>query len=433
MEFISFRDKNFWSGLQTIFKRETFPNEIVEDVRHILKEVNEKEDEALCEYAYKLDGADLTPEKLLVSEKEINEAENAITDYTKEIIDSTIKNIKDYARKQLPSDWKFSPRNGVELGEKFFPLHRVGAYIPGGTAPLVSTILHTICFAKTAGVKEIVGITPPRLKNGKILPEIIYAMNKAGAKEIYKLGGVYGIGALAYGTPTVKKVEKIVGPGNAFVTAAKKEVYGTVSLDMVAGPSEIMIIGDKDNNPAYIAADMLSQAEHGSGYEQAVLVTDSKELIKKVENALLSQAKKLSRETAVNKVIEKGIFFIETNSMQQAVEVANEYAPEHIEILSSNAEEIADKISTAGAIFIGEYTPEPVGDFVAGPSHVLPTGGSAKYFSGLTVNSFFRRTSTVKYTKDALNRELPIIEEISNMEGLQAHKRSASIRFNQEA
>jgi len=253
-------------------------------------------------------------------------------------------------------------------------------------------------------------------------------MRKAGVNEIYRLGGVCGVGALAYGTATIRKVDKIVGPGNAWVTAAKKQVYGHVALDMVAGPSEIMIIADDSARADFIAADMLSQAEHGSGLEHAVLVTTDAGLIEKVQNELDIQKQRLSRGTMVDKVLKDGVSLILVKDLADAIEIAGKYAPEHLEIMCRDAESTAGKIKAAGAIFIGEWTPEPVGDFCAGPSHVLPTAGSGRYFSGLTVEGFFRRMSTIQYTQTAIQQEIPVIAAFSEMEGLDAHGNSGKIR-----
>ena len=428
MKNISYKDKDFKKDIRELTHRPAFPKEILDPVKNILDDIKKRGNSAITEYALKFDKVDIDQSSFKVSDEEILEASESIGNSTKNAIETAISNVSEFAAKQLPKNWDFSPRHGVNLGEKFEPLSRIGAYIPGGTAPLVSTIIHTIAIAKTAGVKEIVAITPPG-KDGKIIPELLYAMKEAGATEIYRLGGVYGIGALAYGTKTIRKVEKIVGPGNAYVTAAKKHVYGDVAIDMIAGPSEILIIADKNNNPDFIAADMLAQAEHGSGHEQAVLVTTSPELIKKVDKAIKRQAKKLSRTKFIQKVLKDGVFFIEVEDIDQAIEISNDYAPEHLEIMCTNADSLVKKIKAAGAIFVGEYTPEPVGDFVAGPSHVLPTGGSAKYFSGLTTSTFMRRTSIIKYNKQALEKEIPAIEKFAAMEGLDAHGNSALIRF----
>ena len=429
MKTIDVRNSINLDELKDIINRSAFPEDIAESVKNILQDIKHRGDTAICDYAKQFDNADITPSNFKISDEEIQKAIDSVSQSVKTSIELAITNVTEFAKKQLPRNWNFSPRHGVQLGEKFIPLNRICAYIPGGTAPLVSTVIHTIAIAKAAGVKEIVGITPPK-ENGYILPELIYAMTVAGATEIYRLGGVYGVGAFAYGTESIRKVDKIVGPGNAYVTAAKKFVYGDVAIDMVAGPSEILIIADKYNNPEFIAADILSQAEHGSGHEQVILVTDSELLITKVEKAILNQTERLSRRETTENVIKNGLFFILVKNMEHATEIASLYAPEHCEVICRNADNIGDKITAAGAIFIGENTPEPVGDFVAGPSHVLPTGGSAKFFSGLTANTFLKRTSIIKYTKQALEKEMPAIEKFAEMEGLDAHGKSALIRFS---
>ena len=428
MQKISFKDKNYKKALTPLFERSAYPPEIEADVKKILDNIQKKGNSAVAKFAKKFDKVVLTPARFKVSKREINDAVAKVAPAKKRAINAAVKNVSAYASKQLPKGWSFSPRPGVKVGERFEPLDRVGVYIPGGTAPLVSTIVHTAAIAKTAGVKEIVAITPPGPK-GKLLPELIYAMQRSGITEIYRLGGVYGIAALAYGTETIPKVEKIVGPGNAYVTAAKKLVYGEVAIDMVAGPSEIMIIADKTCNPAHIAADLLSQAEHGSGHEQAVLLSTSKKIIDGVERELLNQASFLTRSDTVYNVIEKGIFLIQVRNIDEAANIANKYAPEHLEIMCEKAQRVSKKIKAAGALFIGKWTPEAAGDFVAGPSHVLPTGGTAKYFSGLTADQFFRRMSIVNYTQKALQREAVNIAKFAEMEGLDAHGNSAAIRL----
>lgn len=429
MKKINLKNKNYESEIKKLTERPAFPDEISESVKNILNEIKLKGDNAVIEYAKKFDNVDIVPEEFRLSNEEILYSISSVDQSLKDAIDLAINNVTDFAKHQLPKNWSYSPRHGVKLGEKFEPLNRICAYIPGGTAPLVSTVVHTVSLAKAAGVNEIVAITPAK-NDGKVLPELVYAMYAAGATEIYRLGGVYGIAAFAYGTETIKKAEKIVGPGNAYVTAAKKFVYGDVAIDMVAGPSEIMIIADKMSNPDFIAADILSQAEHGSGHEQAVLVTDSEVLIEKVKNSVKVQSAKLSRQKTIEEVLKNGVYFILVQDMEHAAEVASLYAPEHLEIICNNAELISQKVKAAGAIFIGEYTPEPLGDFVSGPSHVLPTAGSAKFFSGLTANSFIRRTSIIQYTKQALELEIPAIEKFAEMEGLDAHGNSALVRFN---
>lgn len=427
MKTISYTQKNFEALMDELYKRPSYPSEIEEAVKTILLDVKKNGNKALVKYAEKFDGAKLKHSQFLVTEKELSEAAKQVDASAKKAIASAIKNVTAFAKKKLPADWTFSPRQGVKLGERFEPLSRVAVYIPGGTAPLVSTVIHTAAIAKTAGVKEIAAITPPG-KDGRVHPAVLYAMKKAGVTEIYKLGGVYGIAAMAYGTETIRKVEKIVGPGNAYVTAAKKLVYGEVAIDMIAGPSEIMVIADSSGDADFIAADILSQAEHGSGLEQAVLLSTSKPLLAKTEKAVLEQAKRLSRSEAVEKVLKKGVFLIHVKDINHAVEIAGRYAPEHLEIQCINPWVTAKKIKAAGAVFIGKWTPEPVGDFTAGPSHVLPTAGCAKFFSGLTVETFFRRMSLVHYGRKALMKELPAIAKFAEMEGLDAHGNSALIR-----
>lgn len=428
MEKLYYNDKAFEKKLNKLYLRPSYPPEIEESVKKILADVREKGDKALSAYAKKFDKVDLTPDMFLLSAEEMKKESRAIPNSWKKAIKEALANVEFFSEQRIPQPWSSSPRPGVIVGERFEPMERVGVYVPGGTAPLVSTVIHTAGLAKAAGVKEIVAITPPSA-DGTVHPAVLYAMRQAGVTEIYRLGGVYGIAALAYGTETIKKVEKIVGPGNAYVTAAKKLVYGEVAIDMIAGPSEIMVIADEKCNPAFIAADMLSQAEHGSGFEQAVLLSTDKDLIDEVEKELLEQKTQLSRQEPVEKVLANGVFLIHVKDMTQAAEIASSYAPEHLEIQCRKAGNIAKQVKAAGAIFIGQWTPEPIGDFCAGPSHVLPTAGSGKYFSGLTVEGFFRRMSILNYQKSALKKEVETAVKFAEMEGLDAHGRSASIRI----
>ncbi|WDE97228.1 histidinol dehydrogenase [Lentisphaera profundi] len=416
------------AAFDPLFERNAFPEDIAASVNEILCDIRKRGDEAICHYAKKFDGVDLSAGEFHVSQEELDAADDKVDQDIKDAIDLAAANIIDFSSQKLPKAWNYSPREGVQLGEKYAPLSRIACYVPGGTAPLVSTVLHTAAIAKAAGVPEIVITTPPQ-KDGSVNPAILYAAKKAGATEVLKLGGVYAIGALAYGTESIKRARKICGPGNAYVTAAKRQVYGYCSLDLVAGPSEVMVIADKTAPAKFIAADLLSQAEHGSGFEQAVMVSDCAELILEVEKEVLIQKELLSRSECVDKVLDNGIFFIKVNDMQAAAEVADLYAPEHLEIICENAEDIANLITNAGAIFLGPWTPEPVGDFVAGPSHVLPTGGAGHHFSGLTVDQFFRRTSLIKYSKEALQREVGAVAAFAKAEGLDAHGRSGTIRF----
>ena len=413
--------------LAKIFNRPANPPEIDVSVREILTEVQCSGDAALVKFAEKFDHVTLTPDRFRVGEDEIAAAEAQISDEWKRAITAALANVVSFSRQRIPQAWNYSPRPGVTLGERFVPMDRVGVYVPGGTAPLVSTVIHTAGIAKAAGVPELVAVTPAN-RDGKVHPAVLFAMKAAGVNEIYRLGGVYAVAALAYGTESIRKVEKIVGPGNAWVTSAKKQVYGQVALDMVAGPSEIMIIADDSARPEFVAADMLSQAEHGSGFEQAVLVTTDAALIDKVRAELDARRQTLSRGAAIDKVLANGVYFILVYDLDEAVDVAGRYAPEHLEIMCRDAERTAGKIKAAGAIFIGEWTPEPIGDFCAGPSHVLPTAGSGRFFPGLTVEGFFRRMSTLQYSREAVQDEIDIVKSFAEMEGLDAHGQSGEVR-----
>ncbi len=428
MKIVKYSDENFTDVLDSICDRVAFPENIEKIVADMLKDIRENGNDAIAKYAKNIDKAELTADEFLVTESEMAAADAAISQTTKDAIELAFHNVAEFSAQSTPKNWSFNPREGVVLGELFEPLDRVACYIPGGTAPLVSTILHTVTMAKVAGVKEIAVITPVG-PTKTVHPAILYAAKIAGATEIYKLGGVYGVAAMAYGTKTIKPVEKIVGPGNAYVTAAKRQVYGYSSLDLVAGPSEILVIADETANPAFVAADLMGQAEHGSGFEQAVCVATSEELAVKIDAEVQRQLGMRDRQDHVQNVYENGMFIFVTENIDEAVKVSNDYAPEHLEIQTENAEEVSLKIKSAGAIFIGHYTPESVGDFVAGPSHVLPTGGSAKYFSGLTVEHFYRRMSTINYSKAALEKELWAVEEIARNEGLDAHGYAAAVRF----
>ena len=427
MKVISYKEGDYRKALEMLYNRPACPPEAEAAAASIIAEVRRDGDAAVCRFMKKFDSLEIAPERFRVTEAEFEEAAGKVDLKAKEAISAALEHIRAFALHQLPKDWKFSPRSGVVLGEKFTPMDRVGCYIPGGTAPLVSTVLHTAGIASAAGVKEIVAATPP-MKNGSIHAATLYALQCAGVKEVYRMGGAYAIAALACGTQTIRKVEKIVGPGNAYVAAAKKLVYGSVAIDMVAGPSEIMIVADAGADPAFIAADMLSQAEHGSGLEQAVLVTDNAELIDRVRAELAVQSPALSRNETVSRVLDRGVFFIEAPNLDEALDIASRYAPEHIELMFEGAEDRACDVKAAGAVFLGSWTPEPAGDFTAGPSHVLPTGGTAKFFHGLSAADFMRRSSIVQYTQTALMNEVDYIEKFAEMEWLDAHGRSGTIR-----
>ncbi len=427
MQFLYRDDKDFQARLGQMLSREPFSPEIETAAATIIDEVRRRGDEALCDFAEKFDHARMGPSQFRLGDEEVDKACKSVSPEDREAIDMAVAHIQEFYSHTLPKDWRYSPRPGVILGEQFHPLDIVGCYIPGGTAPLVSTVCHTVAIARTAGVKDIVVCTPPGGAKG-IHPALLYACRAAGATAIYRLGGVYAIAAMAIGTTTIPKVEKICGPGNAYVAAAKRRLYGEVALDLVAGPSEVLVIADDTANPVYLAADILSQAEHGSGREQAVLVSTDRRILDEAAREIVRQAALLKRQECVQKVLENGLFLVEAADLEDAARIASLYAPEHLELQVADPKALAPKITAAGAIFMGEYTPEPVGDYIAGPSHVLPTGGTARFFNGLTGDAFFRRTSLLSYDREALLREQPALARLTEAEGLDAHGRSAAIR-----
>lgn len=427
MQIIQYSDGNCDECLRQLFERGALEPGLERQVASILQRVRSGGDAAVTECAREFDGVALTPADFAVPAAMLETATGAVASRTRRAIRSACRQVKDFAAQRIPDPWSYSPRKGVILGERFAPLTRVGIYVPGGTAPLVSTVLHTVTLAAAAGVAEIVVTTPPG-PDGCVHPALLYAAQYAGATEILRLGGVYAVAALAFGTETVPRVEKIVGPGNAYVTAAKRQVYGEVAIDLVAGPSELMIIADDTADARFVAADMLSQAEHGSGREQVVLVTTDMELLTAVRLELDRQRLTLSRAECIAAVLRNGAVLILVEDLEQAADIASRYAPEHLEIMTRRPGNLAKKVTAAGAIFLGHWTPEPVGDFVAGPSHVLPTGGAARMFSGLSVEHFFRRMSVVNYQKSALLKELDAVTRLAAAEGLDAHGRSAEIR-----
>ena len=342
-----------------------------------------------------------------------------------EAVEYAIKNVRSFSRLRKPRSWSRLNREGARVGEKYDPLERVGIYVPGGTAPLVSTALMTIPLAKEAGVREIVVTTPPPVNE-----TLAYALRTAGATEVYQVGGAHAIAALAYGTSTIARVCKIFGPGNAWVVEAKRQVVGACAIDQLPGPSEIAVVADETANPAFVAADLLAQAEHGHG-SQVLLVTCCPKLLSAVEKELEEQAPKLTRGKHLNEVLEKGCILVLVEDVGEAIGIVEDYAPEHLTLVIKDAHQWSGHIRNAGAIFIGNYSPVAAGDFIAGPSHVLPTGGSGKAFAGLTIDQFFRRTSLVEYPQRALHRVRKHIEAMCTVEQLDAHARSVSIRFDE--
>ena len=399
-------------------------------VADILANVKEKGDEALFSYTKEFDKVEVTPETIRVTEEEIEEAYKAVDASLLEVIRKALVNIRSYHEKQRQNSWFTSTENGTMLGQKVTPLNRVGVYVPGGKAVYPSSVLMNIVPAKVAGVPHIVMTTPPG-KDGKVNPSTLVAAKEAGADEIYKVGGAQAIGALAYGTASIPKVDKIVGPGNIFVALAKKAVYGHVSIDSIAGPSEILVLADETANAHYVAADLLSQAEHDE-MASAILITTSTELAQNVEKEIEGYLKVLSIKEIIEKSLENFGYILIAEDMDEAIEAANEIASEHMEIVTKNAFEVMMKVRNAGAIFIGEYSSEPLGDYFAGPNHVLPTNGTAKFFSALSVDDFIKKSSIVYYSRSALQEIHKDIIQFASSEQLTAHANSIAVRFEEE-
>ena len=396
-------------------------------VAEILERVKTEKDQALFDYTKKFDQAIISAENIRVTEEEIQEAYDLADPALVEIIRKALHNIKTYHEKQRQYSWFDSKPDGTMLGQKVTPLHRVGVYVPGGKAVYPSSVLMNIVLAKVAGVDEIIMVTPPG-RDGKVTPNTLIAACEAGADAIYKVGGAQAIGALAYGTESIPKVDKIVGPGNIYVALAKKAVYGHVSIDAIAGPSEILVIADDTANPRYVAADLLSQAEHDE-LASAILVTTSEELAQKVSDEVDEFVKVLSRKEIIQKSLDNYGYILVADTMEEVIEIANDIASEHLEIQTKNPYDVMTKIRNAGAIFIGEYSSEPLGDYFAGPNHVLPTNGTAKFFSPLSVDDFIKKSSIIAYSREALEEIHEDIENFAKAEQLTAHANSIKVRF----
>ena len=414
--------------VETFLARPAFDPEAEETASVVLQDIRENGNRAVSKYVKKYQGATLAVSAFRVTAEELSDARDKVDRDFRVAVREVHKRVAAFAKAGMRKNWSMSSPRGGSLGEQFAPLDRVGVYVPGGAAPLASTALMTVTLAKVAGVPEIVVATPcDRRRN--VDPYLLNALEIAGAGEILKAGGIQGIGLLAYGSKTVAPVQKIVGPGGAHVTAAKRQVYGRVAIDLVAGPSEIAILADAKANPQYAAADLLSQAEHGSGHEKALLVTPSSRLAREVQAALVEQSRTLGRRTAVSAVMSGGMLIVVVNTLDEGMDLCNRFAPEHLELMVAEPRSWLRKVRCAGAVFVGEWSPECTGDYVAGPSHVLPTGGAAAMFSGLTVDDFRKRTSFVAFTRADLQDSLPVIEAFGRIEGLDAHARSARIRF----
>lgn len=429
MNLVSFRDRDFNAQVSALASHSSLFDPVIEDrTRGILQQVRERGDAALLELTERFDGAALSADQLEVTKAERLAAALSADDALRQAVSVARKNIETFSRKSKRRPWSAKNAQGGKVGEKFDPFRRVGIYVPGGTAPLASTALMTILLAKVAGCPEIVVCTPCG-KDGTLNPALLYAASVAGATEIYRLGGAQAIAALAYGTDTVRPVNKIFGPGNAYVVAAKRLLFGHVSVDLLPGPSEVLVLADETADARWAAADLLAQAEHGSGHERVWLITPSASLVKAVSREIQVQLKTLKRREFIEKALRANGWLIQVKDLEAAVALANQLAPEHCEIMTRRPDQVAAGIHTAGALFLGGYSPTVLGDYLAGPSHTLPTGGAGASFPGLTVDQFQRRTSVVEYGKAALQRSLPTVATFAALEGLDAHGRSASIRL----
>ncbi len=398
-------------------------------VQEILDTVREKQDEAVFDYTKKFDGADINPGNILVTEEEVREAYAQMDENLLRIVRRALANIEAYHQKQMQYSWFDSKPDGTMLGQKVTALRRVGVYVPGGKAVYPSSVLMNVMPAKVAGVEEIIMVTPPG-KDGKVNPTTLVAAKEAGVTAVYKVGGAQAVAALAYGTESIPKVDKIVGPGNIYVALAKKAVYGHVSIDSIAGPSEILVLADETANPRYVAADLLSQAEHDE-LASAILVTTSRELAEQVSRETDRFIQELSRGEIIQKSLDNYGHILVADTMEDAIDAANEIASEHLEIMTAEPYQVMTRIRNAGAIFIGEYSSEPLGDYFAGPNHILPTNGTAKFFSPLSVDDFLKKSSIIAYSREALEQVHEDIEQFAEAEQLTAHANSVRVRFEE--
>ena len=426
MRVITYKDRGYQKFVASLDRRAEPPRELEEAVAGIVGEVRRRGDRALIDFTKKFDKAKLNVGSLFVSEQEFAEAESVVAPATKRAIRSSRRNIHAFAKESLRKDWKRKNAEGAVVGERFTPFDRVGIYIPGGKAPLVSTALMTGAFAQAAKVPEIIAATPVG-PAGKVNPDLLYALRQAGATEVLKVGGAQAIAALAMGTKSVRRVDKIFGPGNAFVVEAKRQMVGAVSIDLLPGPSEVLVISDSSGDPVCIAADLLAQAEHG-GDSVVGFVTNSSRLLKQVEKEVACQLKRLSRSEYIGESLRKAGFAVLVRSIDDAIKICNEFAPEHLSLVVKDERKRLVEIRTAGAIYLGNISAIAVGDFLAGPSHTLPTGGAGKSFSGLRADQFQRRTSIVKMDKASVKKSLPVVQEFARMEGLDAHGESVRLR-----
>ena len=428
MKVIRHTDADFPRRLQEVTAPSSlFDAEIEQRTRAILEAVHSRGDDALLELTERFDGAKLNVDQLAVTQAELVTASLKADDSLRAAVTEAESNIAAFAKKSKRRNWESKNSHGANVGEKFDAFQRVGVYIPGGTAPLVSTALMTITLAKVAGCKEIVVCTPCG-KDGSINSALLFAARAAGATEIYRVGGSQAIAAMAYGTKTIRRVQKIFGPGNAYVVTAKRLLVGYVAIDLLPGPSEVLVLADETADAKFAAADLLAQAEHGSGHERVWLITTSTKVLRAVEKEIVKQLPKLARREFIQRVLDDNTWLIQTKTMADDVVLTNQLAPEHCEVMARNPRKLSEGILTAGAIFLGPWSPTVLGDYVAGPSHTLPTGGAGTSFAGLTVDQFQRRTSVVEYNRAALKKALSAVKKFAELEGLSAHGRSAEVR-----
>jgi len=413
--------------VEAFLNRPRFSDRAERTAQRVLTDIRKRGDSAVAEWTQRFDGVKLRPQEFRIPAKELSLAERHVPAAVRTAIGLAHRRIAAFARRGMKPNWTMPSGGGGFLGERFVPLDRVGVYVPGGKAPLISTALMTVTLARVAGVSEIVACTPCG-PDKRVAPALLYALRVAGATEVYRVGGIQAVGVMAYGTATVRKVQKIVGPGGPFVTAAKRLVYGVVALDLVAGPSEIAILADESAEPRCVAADLLSQAEHGTGLEKALLVTTSERLARATAAEVLRQACDVN-SPALRAVLKQGLLLVVVPSIECGIELCNRFAPEHLELQIRQPQRYLVEVRCAGAVFVGPWTPEAVGDYVAGPSHVLPTGGSAANFSGLSVEDFRRRISIMAFHARDLRQTCGAIATLARAEGLEAHARSAETRF----
>lgn len=419
-------DPDYSAALTALNRRAEASDAVREVVAGVIRAVRERGDAAVLELVEKFDGAKLTPQQMRVPQAEIDAAWNNADATLRSALEASHRNVTAFAKRSLRQAWNGQNEQGAEVGEVFYPFERVGCYVPGGTAPLVSTVLMTVAIAAAAGVPEIVVCTPCG-RDGTVNAGLLAALKVAGATEVYKIGGSQAIAALAFGSETIRPVVKIFGPGNSYVVEAKRQCFGVVSIDLLPGPSEVLILADKSGNAAFIAADILAQAEHGKD-SMAGFLTDDAALLDAVVAEVESQSKTLSRQAQLTPVLEKGVFCMLVKSLEEGARLVNDFAPEHLSLITTREDAILPMIRTAGAIFLGNHSPVAVGDFLAGPSHTLPTGGSGKSFPGITADMFQRRTSIIRLNRDSCAKSEPVVSAFSQVEGLDAHGRSVSIR-----